>query len=154
MLCTKFSSRSTVLPGKLPYQLQGLGVLLHLFEMSSGPAPGEVMVQVIELDCKCGPVPGLDDVPDVVEVGDALVVAKEQEGVHDMLREPSVPQFSGIKVTVLQNVVQESADHLLFIAPGHTDGKGMKDGGTTIEVLRESLRQLFDCSEMINRIHY
>ena len=36
------------------------------------------------------------------------------------------------------------------IGPGHTDGKGMKDGGMTIEVLRESLRQLFDCSE----IHY
>ena len=69
---TKSSSRSTVDPSELPYQFQGLGVLLHLLEVSSGPAPGEVVVQVI--------------------------------------------------------------------GPGHTDGKGMKDGGTTIEVLRESLR--------------
>ena len=132
---TKSSSRSTVEPGELTYQFQGLGVLVHLLEVSASPAPCEVMVQVIELHREGGPVPGLDDVPYIVEVGDALVVAKEQEGVHDMLREPSVPQFSGIKVTVLQNVVQESADHLLFIAPGHADGKGMKDDRTAVEVL-------------------
>ena len=83
---TIYLSWSTVKPGDLPYMVQGLAVLLHLLEVPSGLASGEVVVQVI--------------------------------------------------------------------GPGHTDGKGMKDGGTTIEVLRESLRQLFDCSEMINRIHY
>lgn len=60
---TNSRSRSTVEPGKMPNQLQGLGVLLHLFEMSAGFAPCEVMVQVIEFHRECGPVPGLDDVP-------------------------------------------------------------------------------------------
>ena len=50
---TKFSSRSTVESGELQYQLQGLGVLLHLLEVSSGLAPGEVVVQVIEFDRPC-----------------------------------------------------------------------------------------------------
>lgn len=77
--------RSTVDPSELPYQFQGLGVLLHLLEVSSGPAPGEVVVQVIELNRECGPVSGLDYVPDVVEVGDTLVVTQEHQGVDNML---------------------------------------------------------------------
>ena len=135
MPCTKFSSRSTIESGELPYQLQGLGMLPHLLEMSSGLAPRKVMVKVVQFHGECSFVPGLDYVLYIVKVGDVLVVAQEHEGVHYMLREPSVPQISGSKVAVLQNVVQESADHLLFIAPGHPDGKGMKDDGTTIEVL-------------------
>ena len=55
-------------------QFQGLGVLLNLFDVSSGLAPCEVVVQVIEFHRKCGPVPGLNDVPDIVKVGDTLVV--------------------------------------------------------------------------------
>lgn len=69
----------------MPNQLQGLGVLLHLFEMSAGFAPCEVMVQVIEFHRECGPVPGHDDVPDIVEVGDTLVVTQEHQGVDNML---------------------------------------------------------------------
>ena len=133
---TIYLSWSTVKSGELPYKVQGLSVLLHLLEVPSGLASGEIVVQVVELHGESRPVAGTYYVPNILKVGDALVVAKEQEGVHDMLREPSVPQFSGIKVTVLHNVVQESADHLLVIAPGHTDGKGMKDDGTTVEVLR------------------
>ena len=82
------------------------------------------------------------------------VVVQEYQRVHDVLGETVLPKFSCGEFAVLQNIVQEPADHLLVIGPGYTEGKGMKDGGTTIEVLRESLRQLFDCSEMINRIHY
>ena len=82
---TKSLCRSTVEPGKMPNQLQGLGVLLHLFEMSAGFAPCEVMVQVMEFHRECGPVPGHDDVPDIVEVGDTLVVTQEHQGVDNML---------------------------------------------------------------------
>ena len=66
-------------------QFQGLGVLLNLFDVSSGLAPCEVVVQVIEFNRECGPVPGLDDVPDIVEVGDTLVVTQEHQGVDNML---------------------------------------------------------------------
>lgn len=70
----------------------------------------------------------------------ALVVTQEYQRVHDVLGETVLPKFSCGEFSVLQNIVQEPADYLLVIGPGHTDGKGMKDGGTTIEVLRESLR--------------
>ena len=60
-------------------------MLLDLFEMSSGLAPCKVVVQVIEFHRECSPVPGLDDVPDIVEVGDTLVVTQEHQGVDNML---------------------------------------------------------------------
>ena len=82
---TKSLCRSTVEPGKMPNQLQGLGMLLNLFEMSSGPAPGEVVVQVIEFHRECGPVPGLDYVPDIIEIWDTIVVIQEHQGVYNML---------------------------------------------------------------------
>ena len=63
-------------------------------------------------------------------------MAQEHQRVHNLFREPSVPQITGSIVAVFEDIVQESADHLLFIAPGHTDGKGMKDDGTAVEVLR------------------
>ena len=134
---TKSSSRSTVDPSELPYQLQGLGVLLHLLEVPSGLASGEIVVQVVELHGESRLVARIDYVPYIVQVGDALVVAQEHQGVHDVLGESSVPQIPGSIVAVFKDIVQEPADHLLVIGPGHTDGKGMKDGGTTIEVLLE-----------------
>ena len=133
---TIYLSWSTVEPGELPYKVQGLSVLLYLLDVPAGLASGEVVLQVVDLHGESRTVPRIDDVPNIVKVGDALVVAQEHQRVHNMFRESSVPQITGSIVAVFEDIVQESADHLLVIAPGHTDGKGMKDDGTTVEVLR------------------
>ena len=66
-------------------QFQGLGVLLNLFDVSSGLAPCEVVVQVIEFHRECCTIPGLDYVPDIIKIWDTLVVTQEHQGVDNML---------------------------------------------------------------------
>ena len=99
-----------------------------------------VLMEVVDLDLNGRFIPRAEDFPDILFIGDALLVGKQINGFQHLFFNAANTQVLNGDIGVFHHVVKETNLLLQFCLTHQADGKDMKDCRVALQVLLSVVR--------------